>query len=324
MLFRNPRRVLTQLSLATAMYERLSNSTLASQEHKLHEMLQEYGQDGFLKTDGATITAIKLALNELMAATIKDQDVIVCTLSAAAKDNLALNFTPVVVILDEAARVTELKSLIPLRIFQPLAFIFAGDHIQQPPYCASYGREKNKVSPYLNPFGSQPSMSSFERMIPNGAEHSFLIQHRCMGDISELVSKTFYQEDVQPAPIQKDNAIHVAQMQALTRSSLGAKVPTNRYVRNLWGSRSQKEAGGTSQINLVKVSAIMDDLKKMVASEIFIGKSIAVMGCYKGQMAVLKPLFSKLNLQINIIDLSALTVAVSHVTEYNVVLLSLI
>ncbi len=64
------------------------------------------------------------------AATIHDQGVIVCTLATAAKVNLARNFSPVVVFLDEVARVGELKSLIQLGMFHPKDYIFAGDHIQ--------------------------------------------------------------------------------------------------------------------------------------------------------------------------------------------------
>jgi AAA domain len=89
----------------------------------------------------------------LIAKTIQEQDVIVCTLAVVAKVNLANNFRPVVTFLDEAARVPEAKSLIVAAMFLgATAHFLVGDHLQIGPYYASHRREKDTTNPFLNPF----------------------------------------------------------------------------------------------------------------------------------------------------------------------------
>jgi hypothetical protein len=81
----------------------------------LNRWLREYSTDSFYRTDPARRTDIKIELKKkLLAGTIRDADIIICTVASAAKLNLAANFHPVVVCIDEDARVSEFKSLILL------------------------------------------------------------------------------------------------------------------------------------------------------------------------------------------------------------------
>lgn len=86
-----------------------------SEYYPLNRWLQEYSTDSFYRTAPARRTDIKIELKKkLLACTIRDADIIICTIASAAKVNLAPNFHPVVVCIDEDARVSEFKSLILL------------------------------------------------------------------------------------------------------------------------------------------------------------------------------------------------------------------
>jgi hypothetical protein len=161
------------MSLASAIYRKLQSTAIPNWRN-LRAMLSEYGSDGYYGTNAATRTQIKLALNSLITETIQEQDIIVCTLAAAAKVNLATNFKPVATFLDEAGRVPEAKSLIVTSMFPGAKVHFrVGDHLQISPHYASERREKDIV-PFLNPFSPQYKMSEFERFIRNGVEHTLL------------------------------------------------------------------------------------------------------------------------------------------------------
>lgn len=88
----DPRYALSSMSLATEMHKTLTNAQPGSEWYNLNVWLQEYSTDGFHCTDPARCTEIKLQLNDLLAHTIYDADIIVCTVSAAAKVNMATNF----------------------------------------------------------------------------------------------------------------------------------------------------------------------------------------------------------------------------------------
>jgi hypothetical protein len=195
----DPRRVLHDMSLAAAIHRTLESTDNPSLLD-LRAMLQEYGR--FHNSDPVIRTQIKLGLSALLALTIQDTDVIVCTVAASAKVDVATNFRPVVVYLDEAARVSELKSLIPLGSYGPLAFILAGDHKQTQPTVSSASGLTNRCSRFPNPFEGQVLLSLFERLIIAGHDHHMLkMQHRCMGDIPAWVSRVFYHGQVMKSPV---------------------------------------------------------------------------------------------------------------------------
>ncbi len=98
-----------------------------------------------------------------MALTIRSADAIVCTLAVAAKVNLATNFRPVIVFLDEAARYPELKTNILFGSYEPSVFVLAADHKQIRLYVQSTDQWKNTKALYINPFQNYTKLSGFER-----------------------------------------------------------------------------------------------------------------------------------------------------------------
>ncbi|TAQ88734.1 hypothetical protein B7494_g2949 [Chlorociboria aeruginascens] len=319
----DPRRVLTRLSLSHAMHQKLklqSNNSIQA----LDELLDEYGLFGFNNTSSATRTKIKQGLNDLLAETLAEQDVIVCTLAAAAKVNLATNFKPIMTILDEAGRVPEAKSLIITAMFPDAKFhLRVGDHLQMGPYCQSYGREKDTI-PFLNPFASQYLLSEFERLIRNGVEYKLLtLQHRCQGDISRFVSDTFYHGQVQTASLAPNELVRIDNIRKFVVDKLGAKTFTNRYMRFIANSRSEKEPGGTSSINDIEASALVADLQTISAEPLFAHMKVGILTFYKGQLVLLKRKCAPIQ-RASTLDIHFMTVASCQGTQFDIVLLSFV
>jgi hypothetical protein len=100
---------------------------------RLGSILDEYSQVSFYDTDQSTRAQIKVLLIDLLVATLQNGNIIVCTVAVAAKVNFINNFSPSVIYIDEAVRLTELRTLIPLGIYSPTAFLFAADHKQMRP-----------------------------------------------------------------------------------------------------------------------------------------------------------------------------------------------
>jgi hypothetical protein len=97
------RRVLVEMSLTQAM-----NNTLQTSDdpaiQQLRSELESYGREGLLNQSSIIYTDIKVGLRKLMAVTISESDIIVCTVAAAGQPDLAANLRPAVVYIDEAAR----------------------------------------------------------------------------------------------------------------------------------------------------------------------------------------------------------------------------
>lgn len=170
-------------ALAHVMTERIQTAT-EGKYRELRTMLKGYGEHGFYDTDVAIRTKIKMLLNTLLLETLKGTDVIITTVAAAAKVNLATTFTPAVVYIDEAARLTEFKTLIPFGSYEPVAFILAGDHKQMRLIVLSADRHRDNP-PFVNPFQNQVLLSIFKRLVSTSQEHHMLtVQHRYKGSIS--------------------------------------------------------------------------------------------------------------------------------------------
>ena len=320
----DPRRVVLDLALskATADYIKTSKSEAIQ---RLKTMLQAYAIDG-LNTDPAERTAIKLGLNDVMMEVVRKQMVIVATVAVSAKVNLAQNFHPKLVILDEAARIPELRALMPFGQFSPNVFLWVGDHVQQLPFVSSHGREKDTI-PFINPFSSQQRLSGFGRLSRGGLKTEFLhIQQRCTGEIPAFADQQFYDNRIQQAPESPESQQITATMRGFCREELGTQVSTNRYARNIQDSRSEKESAGTSQWNRIEADALCDDLYTMTSNNDFKGRSIAVLSFYKAQLNYIRERLTRLPLRntIKFVNCAALTVATAQGTEYDIVLLSLV
>jgi hypothetical protein len=325
----DPRRVLETMSLAQAMFDKLKSAESTGNQNWriLHDWMNEYSSDGFYGTELSRRTEIKIALNSLMAETLADADAIACTLASAAKFNLRENFHPSLVIFDEAARVTELKALIPFASFSPLAFILAADHKQMRAYVSSANRSRD-ANPYVNPFENQLLLSMFERLILAGFEHSILtIQHRCKGAIPEWPNQTFYYSEVETAPLTPDEQTTLSAMGRFVQRKLGAKRPTNLYAVNIQQSRSSKEIGSTSSFNESEIDEIMKDLDLMIKDPLFQNKNICLASFYKAQVTKLRAhcrQFSNINVMDGDQFVRAVTVDSSQGMEFDVVMLSFV
>ena len=325
----DPRRVLAHMSLAQAMYDTLETET-APNLVNLRAGLQEYGIDGFAGTLSEQRTEIKLALNELMARTIASADVIVCTLAAASKVNLATNFQPDIVILDEAARCTEFKTNILFGLYNPVVFILAADHKQIRPYVisADQAHEKNN-NPYTNPFQNFTKLSAFERFILVGFKHSLLtIQHRCTGDIHPWLSKTYYHGQVTKALPSLKQQEKIRNMRNLAQDTFYTKVPTNRYAVMIENSRHNKAKGETSSYNDAEIVNIMEDLHTLRNDERCAGFTFLITSFYKAQVNRLRVLCHDLP-GVTVVDgnealspVTCATVESVQGAEFDVVLIS--
>lgn len=329
----DPRRVLRDMSVAAAMYRRILAATETDIDlWLLHSTLREYGKVGFYETKVATRTTIKLLLNQLLAETLQESHVIVCTVAAAAKVNLINNFNPTVVYIDESARLTELKNLIPLGVYDPVAFILAADHKQMRPTVLSADRHRDDP-PYINPFQNQVLLSMSERLISAGQEHHMLtVQHRCKGEIPKWVSREFYHGLVIKAPIRHNSQEQelLSEVRTFVREQIGTQRPTNRYAINIVNSWAEKGQGGTSSINLLEVQNIMDDIQRIHATPALANLSICILSFYKAQISKFRAACSK-SLNITVLDgnevispISTKTVDSAQGTEYDIVLLSLV
>jgi RecA/RadA recombinase len=283
----DPRRVHESLSISAAMHKKITAGE-SQFYRKLRAMLKAYGEDGFHGTPTDQRTEIKVALNTVLAEVISEADGIVATLAGGAKVNLATNYKPVLVILDEAARVTELKTMIMYALYSPRAFILAADHKQMRSTIQSASRWKDPI-PYLNPFEKQGLLSGFERLILTGHEHSLLtIQHRCKGDIPIFPSWAFYNGQVVKAGYSPEEKLYLRDVREFVKQKIGAAVPTNRYAVDINKSRSFKEKGGTSSVNESEVDEMINDFELIYADPLFANKTYMIVSFYKAQVTRIK------------------------------------
>ncbi|KAJ0116674.1 hypothetical protein J7T55_009824 [Diaporthe amygdali] len=123
---------------------------------------------------------------------LKVVDVVVTTPVTAAKFSRSLQkFDPKLVIFDEAPHARELSIMIPIANFNPVAWIFTGDHRQTKPYGSRPNINKHvlqlRTSTMERAFNSNPNMTSL------------LINHRARGNLHEPASTMFYGSKMIPA-----------------------------------------------------------------------------------------------------------------------------
>jgi hypothetical protein len=315
------RRVLVEMSLTQAMNNTLRTS--CNPEIKaLREKLEKCGKGRLPDKGSSSYTQMKSDLSKLMATTIREADIIVCTVAAAGQTDLATNFRPAVVYIDEAARILELKSLVPLANYNPAAFVFAADHMQMRPTVLST----------MNPFRSQLLTSLFERLLSAGHEHSMLtVQHRCKGDIVPWVSDTFYQGKVTSPPLSDSELVKLNMVYHFVEQ-LGVSKPTNRYAVNIRHSSALRQNGGTSSYNDDEVDHIMEDVERIRKHPELKKMSICILSFYKAQVSKLKFECSNLsrvfvvdgNEHLPIPTPAAKTVDGAQGAEYDIVLVSFV
>lgn len=117
-------------------------------------------------------------------------DVLVTTPVTSAKFQSALSniFNPALVIFDEAPHAREASTLIAIANFNPVAWIFTGDHRQMKPWVGSCVRRPN-----INRNAPQLRTSMMERAYRvNPGGPALMLNHRACGNLHQLPSLLFY------------------------------------------------------------------------------------------------------------------------------------
>ncbi|KAL2256104.1 hypothetical protein VTK26DRAFT_2177 [Humicola hyalothermophila] len=112
----------------------------------------------------------------------------IATTPVAASNHFRGMFKPDLVYFDEAPHARELCNLIAIANFDPIAWIFCGDHRQTVPYVGS-------ATPSCpNIYRDQMQVSMMERAAAAGAiQYELLMNHRAFGGLEQLASCLWYQ-----------------------------------------------------------------------------------------------------------------------------------
>lgn len=170
---------------ARVNYEREQSSEYSL----LRNMLRSLDTENF---DMTTIVpyAVEREIERVYRNALQKIDVLVTTPVTASKFSSALAniFKPALVIFDEAPHAREASTLIPIAKFNPLAWIFTGDHRQMKPWVGSHGKRPN-----TNKYAPQLRISMMERAHHvNPGRHALMINHRARGNLHQLPSSLSY------------------------------------------------------------------------------------------------------------------------------------
>ncbi|KAK4152977.1 P-loop containing nucleoside triphosphate hydrolase protein [Chaetomidium leptoderma] len=111
----------------------------------------------------------------------------IATTPVAASNHFNGMFKPDLVYFDEAPHARELTNLIAIANFEPLAWVFCGDHRQTVPYVGS------TTSDCENIYRGQMKISMMERAaFANVIRYELLMNHRAFGGLEQLASSLWY------------------------------------------------------------------------------------------------------------------------------------
>lgn len=132
--------------------------------------------------------AFNNCIRDLRKLVIQRSDVVCCTVSTLGEAAVYENLSPDFLIIDEASRLREDESIIPISWYHcPILFI--GDHLQTKPLHSTTRK---------NVFQDQCGMSLFERMIRAGYPSYMLkTQYRMHSDIGDTVSNLMYDGELE-------------------------------------------------------------------------------------------------------------------------------
>ena len=256
----------------------------------------ETGQeaDGKARDDAAESTltleaAIKILYGEFLA---QFRGTIVTTPVAAADATVRGNFKPALVLMDEAARMRELTSLIGIAFYSPLAWIFTGDPMQSPPHINVEHDLKNGTLT-SNPFAPTLTNSTLSRAVAGGAVKSYLrISHRLLGNLIMLPNRTSYTSMIRRPP---RPPVGLSDSLAPFQQILAGMNPTQpkndfRLLVEFPGSTTDKV--GTSTLNHTHVSWVITQVSHILGRENLHGVgsnsgnpvTVLVVAMYKAQV----------------------------------------
>ncbi|KAK4142181.1 P-loop containing nucleoside triphosphate hydrolase protein, partial [Dichotomopilus funicola] len=177
----DPRRTCQALTLDEAAWEHYDKFKSTQ-----YEGLTEYLNTDLWEEAEIVPFRFRCLLYHLYRDTLENADFIATT-PVAASNHFKGMFKPDLVYFDEAPHARELTNLIAIANFEPIAYIFCGDHRQTIPFVGSAGDDDE------NPFKQQMQTSMMERAAAAGVIHyELLMNHRAFGGLEQLASVMWY------------------------------------------------------------------------------------------------------------------------------------
>ncbi|CAK7237368.1 hypothetical protein SCUCBS95973_009935 [Sporothrix curviconia] len=164
------------------------------EDHKAEEWLKDFAELITVVDSGASLTSdqratFKAMTKQLYQVFLGEFKGIICATPVACADfTVKQSFRPDLVMIDEAARMREMTTLIPVTWFDPKAFIIVGDIHQLQPHVGF-------LETYPVPFKSSLSRSILARAVDAGAVSNYLtINYRQLGDLSSKIGCHFFRD----------------------------------------------------------------------------------------------------------------------------------
>jgi superfamily I DNA and/or RNA helicase len=229
---------------------------------------------------------LRSAIRDLRDATIKRTDVLVCTPFAASMTPVRENTSLDVIVVDEAARVTE-PELWPLMAwYTPRVLLLVGDHHQLRPLVFSRKQQ--------NPFVEQLQISLFTRLIWNGLPALMLLeQHRMNAALCSFISQVFYDGQLRTS---NNLGQYVADV---NRRFIKHNSQSNTFRLGgalLWvnvkDSGAEPDARKVSTINVHNAASTIAILQSMVSQNTIRLEEVTVLTPYRGQMLLYNSVIS--------------------------------
>ncbi|KAH6631297.1 P-loop containing nucleoside triphosphate hydrolase protein [Chaetomium tenue] len=159
-------------------------------EHRLsrYSDLTQYLSGDLWEESQVVPMRLRRLVYNLYRDTLADTDFIATT-PVAASNHFNGMFRPELVYFDEAPHARELTNLVAIANFEPIAWIFCGDHRQTVPYVGSATPE------CVNIYREQMQVSMMKRAsVANVIRYELLMNHRSFGGLHQLASTMWYDD----------------------------------------------------------------------------------------------------------------------------------
>ncbi|KAL0937614.1 uncharacterized protein CTRU02_207345 [Colletotrichum truncatum] len=225
----------------------------------LRDILTISDRDGKLSDD--LLKEARLLVKNVFHDMLADFKGIICTTSVVSASATVKRFSAEMLFIDEAARQSELSSLISFAHYQPRAWFFLGDTAQLKPYV---GQDSKRTD---NPFIRQMSVSLLERAVLAGVELGWLdVTHRLRGNLRQVSSKINYGNRMKTISRTDWNwspstVAFSEEMKRLVGESLVIDDPSRVVLQFPF---AQATLAGSSSMNITHVRWVVSQVKKML------------------------------------------------------------
>ncbi|KAI5862560.1 hypothetical protein GGS23DRAFT_597360 [Durotheca rogersii] len=175
------------------------------------------------------------------------------------------NFKPALVILDEAATMHELTTLIAIAFFAPLAWLLLGDIQQRPPFVtAEHNLDSGQTS--SNPFVDQYGMSTLERAVLAGETMAYLrVNNRGHGNSLAVANSVAYNTIM----IYGVRVLWVKPLDDMAQhfqESISKDIPSKQTSILVEFPKAYVTNVGTSRTNILHRAWVLDQVKRLMDS----------------------------------------------------------